>query len=54
VSIRIGRVRKINLISMLMNGLLLSEVGLDFTTEVFRKDVGCQFGLKDLEGGPVI
>ena len=39
---------------MSIEATLLGKVGADFTTEVLRKDVGCQFGLKDLEGGPVI
>jgi hypothetical protein len=49
-----SKVRRIDCFSFSKKRTLLSEVGLDFKTEVFRKDVGCQFGLKDLEGGPVI
>ncbi len=40
--------------SIPLKGLFLREVGSDFTTEFLRNDVGCQFGLKDLKGGPVV
>ena len=40
--------------SISLKRLFLREIGSDFTAEFLRNDVGCQFGLKDLKGGPVI
>jgi hypothetical protein len=39
---------------MSIEATLLSEVGLDFTTEFLGDDVGCQFRVKDLERSPII
>jgi hypothetical protein len=46
--------RRMVLVPISMEASLLREVGSDFTTEFLREDVGCQFGLKDLERGPII
>jgi len=37
-----------------MEATFLKEVGTDFTTEVLWYGVGCQFEVKDFEGGPVV
>ena len=46
--------RRIVLVPMSIEATLLSEVGLDFTTEFLGDDVGRQFRVKGLEGSPVI
>jgi hypothetical protein len=37
-----------------MEATLSGEVGADFTAEHLRGDVGCEFGLEDFEGGPIV
>jgi hypothetical protein len=37
-----------------MEAILLGEVGSDLTTEFLGKDVGGQFGLENLKGGPIV
>ena len=41
-------------VPMSMEATLSGEVGADFTAEHLRGDVGCEFGLEDFEGGPIV
>jgi hypothetical protein len=46
--------RRIVFVPMSMEATFSGEVGPDFTAEFLRDDIGSQFRLKNLKGGPIV